>query len=173
MSGAVTNMDVPLLARWLGAAGARAGLLASRQCTIAALVGIAQSLGIEVAKKTTRRELIDELVRVASKRIDKSLDDLFEMERDDLVRYFDEREVETAELLDLLKELELSPDRTGRKNVIDFAARELSETGRFRRIARNQHRVTSDSIMRESAVPSRRARSSSAPPSAPASSVSP
>lgn len=109
---------------------------------------MAQKSGIDIGKKVTRRELIDELVRVASKRIDKPIDELFEMDHDDLVRYFDEREVETAELLDLLKELELSPDRKTRKNVIEFAARELAETGRFRRIARNQHRVSSGSVLR-------------------------
>ena len=168
------NMDIRLLSRWLGTAGAKAGLLASRQCTTEALVGIAQSLGVEVSKRITRRELIDELVRVASKRIDKSLDDLVEMDHDELVRYFDEREVETAELLDLLNDLDLSPDRMGRKNVIEFAARELSETGRFGRIARNQHRVTSDSVLRESPPLSRRSKSTSnAPPSAPGSSVVP
>lgn len=148
MSNVRQDVDVRLLARWLGAAGARAGLLASRQCTVEALADMAQKSGIDVGKKVTRRELIDELVRVASKRIDKPIDELFEMDHDDLVRYFDEREVETAELLDLLKELELSPDRKTRKNVIEFAARELAETGRFRRIARNQHRVSSGSVLR-------------------------
>lgn len=172
MSGAVTNMDVRLLARWLGAAGARAGLLASRQCTIATLVGVARSLGIEVKRGATRRELIDDLVRAASKRIDKPLDDLFEMERDDLVRYFDEREVEAAELIDLLKELDLSPDRTDRKNLIYFAARELSETGRFRRIARNQHRVTAEGSRLSQSRSRKSTPTDSVSPLAPASSAS-
>ena len=96
---------------------------------------MARNLGIEVTGRATRQELIDEIVRVANRRIDKSIDELFEMERDEIVRYFDEHGVETEELLDLLEELDLRPDRKGRKNVIDFAARELAETGRFRRIA--------------------------------------
>ena len=149
MSNVRQGVDVRLLARWLGAAGAKAGLLASRQCTVEALAEIAKQSGIDVGKRVTRRELIDELVRVASKRIDKSIDELFEMNHDELVRYFDEREVETAELLDLLKELELSPDRKTRKNVIEFAARELAETGRFRRIAGNQRRVASGAALRQ------------------------
>ncbi len=62
------------------------------------------------------------------------------MQRDDLVRYFEDLEVETEELLDLLKELDLRPDRKGRKNVVNFVAQELAETGRFRRIARNDTR---------------------------------
>ena len=62
------------------------------------------------------------------------------MERDELVRYFENLEVETEELLDLLKELNLRPARKGRKNVVNFVAQELAETGRFRRIARNETR---------------------------------
>jgi hypothetical protein len=143
------DLDVRLLTRWLGVAGAKAGLLESRQCTVEALARMARGFGIDVGRKATRQELIDQLVRVASRRIDKSIDDLFDMERDELVRYFDERGVETEELLDLLKKLDLRPDRKGRKNVINFAARELAETGRFRRIARNENRVTSSSTLRQ------------------------
>ena len=135
MSNVKQDVDVRLLTRWLGAAGAKAGLLESRQWTVDALAKMARNLGIEVTGRVTRRELIDEIVRVASRRIDKSIDELFEMERDEIVRYFDENGVETEELLDLLEELDLRPDRKGRKNVINFAARELAETGRFRRIA--------------------------------------
>ena len=140
MSIVKKEVDVRLLTRWLGVAGAKAGLRESRQCTVEALAEMARGVGIEVERRATRRELIDELVRVASKRIDKSIDELFKMDRDELIRYFDDREVEIEELLDLLKELDLSPDRKGRRNVVNFVARELSETGRFRRIARNETR---------------------------------
>ena len=140
MSTVKKDVDVRLLTRWLGVAGAKAGLRESRQCTIEALAEMARGIGIDVERRATRRELIDELVRVASKRIDKSIDELFKMERDELIRYFDDREVGVDELLDLLKELDLSPDRKGRRNVVNFVARELSETGRFRRIARNETR---------------------------------
>jgi hypothetical protein len=134
------DVDVRLLTRWLGVAGAKAGLRESRQCTVEALAQMARRFGIDVGKRATRKELIDELVRVASKRIDKSIDELFAMQRDELVHYFENLEVETEELLDLLKELNLRPDRKGRKNVVNFVAQELAETGRFRRIARNETR---------------------------------
>ena len=133
-------VDVRLLTRWLGADGATAGLRESRQCTVEVLAEMARGFGIDLGKRVTRKELIDELVRVARKRIDKSLDELFEMDRDALISYFDDLEVETEELLDLLKELDLTPSHKGRRNIVDFVARELSETGRFRRIARNQTR---------------------------------
>ena len=68
------------------------------------------------------------------------MDELFEMERDELVRYFDDVDVETEELLELLRELDVKVRYKGRRRIVDFVARELSETGRFRRIARNETR---------------------------------
>ena len=140
MSSVGQDMDVRLLVRWLGAAGARAGLRESRHCTIDALMTAAQQFSVSVGKKVTRVKLIDELVRAASRRIDKSMDELFEMERDELVRYFDDVNVETEELLELLRELDVKVRYKGRRRIVDFVARELSETGRFRRIARNETR---------------------------------
>lgn len=79
--------------------------------------------------------MIEEIVKFANKRIDKKLDELFAMSQDDLTRYFTENQVERAEILDLLKELNLAPGHEGNRNLLDFAAREISETGRFMRIA--------------------------------------
>lgn len=141
MSVLKQEIDVRLITRWLGTAGAKAGLRASRHITVEILSEVAQSIGIDLGRRATKKELIDEIVRVASKRIDKSIDELTEMSRDELICYFDELEVETEELIDLLKDLELSPARGGRKNVVNFVAQELSETGRFRRIARNRDAI--------------------------------
>jgi hypothetical protein len=45
------------------------------------------------------------------------------------------RSAKQHELLDLLKNLDMDPRREGRRNLVEFVARELSETGRFIRIA--------------------------------------
>jgi len=104
--------------------------------TIESLRKMADALRLDLPEKTTRQQLIDELVKVASRRIDKSIDELFSMEQESLLEYFEQIEVEPAELLDILKELNLTPRRKeGRRSVLEFAARELSETGRFMRIA--------------------------------------
>lgn len=130
------NTDARLLVRWLGVEGARAGLLQSKRTTIESLRKMANALKLDVPEKTTRQQLVDQLVRVASRRIDKSIDELFSMEQDSLLEYFEQIEVEPAELLDILKELNLTPRRKeGRRSILEFAARELSETGRFMRIA--------------------------------------
>lgn len=135
MSEVNTPFDARLLVRWLGFEGAKAGLEKSKTCTVEILREVAAKLGIEVPAKPRRQDLVEEIVRIASRRIDKSVEEMQGMQREELVRYFEEREVEPHELLDLLKNLDMDPGREGRRNLVEFIARELSETGRFIRIA--------------------------------------
>jgi len=135
MSSLNQDIDVRLLTRWLGVQGTKAGLKESKRITVEILGRLATGVGIEPSKKATRQELIDKIVQVANKRIDKSVDELYQMEQDAIIRYFDDIGVEPEELLDLVKRLDLAPGREGRSNLIRFVARELSETGRFKRIA--------------------------------------
>jgi hypothetical protein len=96
---------------------------------------MAESLDIKLPEKTNRHQWIDEIVRVASRRIDKPIHELFEMDQQALLEYFERVDVEPDELLDVLKELDVSPRRESRRSLLEFAAKELSETGRFMRIA--------------------------------------
>lgn len=127
--------NVKLLVRWLGLQGAKAGITESKLWTVEVLRSIAAELGIQVYDKTPRKDLIDVVLQVANRRIDKPLSALYDMEAEDLMRYFESVGVETQELLELLKEMEVAPRKEGRKNLMEFAARELAETGRFMRIA--------------------------------------
>ncbi len=133
------KIDPRQLVRWLGTDGARAGLMHSKRITIEQLRQLAKSLNIRLPEKTTRQHWIDEIVKVASRRIDRPLHELFEMEEQTLLDYFEAIDVESAEILDILRELDLRPRREGRRTLLEFAARELSETGRFMRIA-GKHR---------------------------------
>lgn len=123
---------------WLGADGARAGLMQSKRLTIDMLRQIAESLEIKLPEKSNRQRWIDEIVKAASRRIDKPIQELFEMDQQELLDYFERIDVEAAEVLDILKELDVSPRREGRRSLLEFAAKELSETGRFMRIAGKQ-----------------------------------
>ena len=127
--------DVRQIVRWLGQQGAKAGLAESKLWTLDLLKTTAVELGIKVTEKASRKELIEEVVRVANKRIHKSLDELYAMEASQLAEYLNSVGVEKEELLELLKQLDVSPRREGLNNLINFTARELSETGRFIRIA--------------------------------------
>jgi hypothetical protein len=132
------DFDLRLLVRWLGPKGASAGLEHSREFTVQRLQETAEALNLEVKRNATKTELIDIIIAEASRRIDKPVAALFEMGKDELVAYFEDRNVESPELLDLLKQLDISPRRKdSRRSLIEFAARELSETGRFMRIAGN------------------------------------
>ena len=135
MSSIDQQLDARQLVRLLGAEGARAGLLQSKRMTIDSLRKIAESLDLKLPEKTNRKQLIDEIVSVAGRRIDKPIEALFSMDQQELIDYFERIEVEPAELLDILKELDVTPRRESRRSLLEFAARELSETGRFMRIA--------------------------------------
>lgn len=135
MSSLTKQIDTRQLVRWLGVEGARAGLMQSKRLTIDVLRTMAESLEINLPEKTNRQQWIDEIVKVASRRIDKSIQELFEMDEHSLLAYFERLDVESAEILDVLKELDVHPRREGRRSLLEFAARQLSETGRFMRIA--------------------------------------
>ncbi len=127
--------DIRLLVRWLGTQGAKAGILESKLWPIDALKHLAAELGLKTNDKISRKDLVDEVVRAANKRIHKSLDELYSMDAAQLTEYLTSVGVESEELLELLKQLDMAPHREGLQNLIDFTARELSETGRFMRIA--------------------------------------
>jgi hypothetical protein len=129
------EIDARLLVQWVGVEGARAALTTSRRCSVKVLRSIAEGLGCMLSKEMTRQQLIDDILDVAGKRIDKPLDALFQMSHDELVEYFTRIEVESKELLELLKELDIQPQRDGLRSLIELAAQQISETGRYMRIA--------------------------------------
>jgi len=130
-----SEIDARLLVQWLGCEGARAALVGSKRCTVKILRTMAEGLHCTLTKEMTRQQLIDSILEIAGKRIDKPLNVLFQMSEQDLVNYFTRIEVEAKELLELLKELDIQPHREGLRSMIDFAAQQISETGRYMRIA--------------------------------------
>ena len=131
------EVDVRALTRWLGPEGARAGLEKSKACTVDVLRRLADNLGVpgSSSKAASRQQLIDDIIRVANRRIDKAVPDLMRLGEEELIAYFERVDPDRDELLDLLKEIDASPAKESRKGLMRFAARELSETGRFMRIA--------------------------------------
>ena len=127
--------DVRLLVRWLGPQAAQTAIQESKIWTIELLRRTAEDLKLNIPEKTARKELVSQVVKAANKRIDKSLKDLYGMEAVELENYLMGIGVESEELIELLKELDVTPRRESLKNLIQFVARELSETGRFMRIA--------------------------------------
>ena len=129
------SLDARELVRLLGPQGAKAGLLQSKLVTVEVLTGLARSMGLSPTKSAYRQQLVDEIVKLANKRIDKPIDELYLMGQDQLVAYFERVEPTSEELLDLLRCLELNPRKEGHRGLVELAAREVSETGRFLRIS--------------------------------------
>ena len=130
------EIDVRALTRWLGPEGARAGLEKSKTCTVDVLRRIAEKLGAPAQPKgASKQQLIEDIIRIANRRIDRPLSELVKLREEELVAYFEKVDPDREELLDLLKEIDAAPGKESRKGLMHFAARELSETGRYIRIA--------------------------------------
>ena len=138
----MSEISIPALMDWLGPEGAVAGLDKSK-LTNADLMMIGRQDGIDIEAKASRKQLTIELVMSRVQRIDKSKEKLVELSRDELKRYFSDRMVSNAEILSVLKSLEIAPSRKVRGRIIDFAANEISDLGMFARVAKG--RSASDS----------------------------
>ena len=69
-------------------------------------------------------------------RINKSTDDLLMMKQSELIEYFKARKVSKTEILSLLSQLGIRPRYEDSLNLVEFAAREISEFGMYTRVAR-------------------------------------
>ena len=130
----VKDIDVEKLIEWLGPDGAIAGLEGSG-ISVADLNELATRYGLSVEKGWRRREIIVDLINGRSIRIDKEKDELIAMTQEELRAYFCKREVSRTELFRLLGEFGFHPKAEAKKNLVEFAAREISDLGMFRRVA--------------------------------------
>tara|TARA_Y100001934_G_C11903577_1_gene563361 strand:- start:150 stop:560 length:411 start_codon:yes stop_codon:yes gene_type:complete len=131
------DIDVAKLTEWLGPEGAVAGLDRSIH-TNADLMMLARKQGIQVEKKTARKQIAIELVMSGEKRISKDTSELMKMSRDELARYFGDTMASESEIRDILNELEIAPKGKLRGKLSDFAAREISDLGMYDRVAQGR-----------------------------------
>ena len=131
----LTTEELKTLVEWLGAEGAEAGLEKSH-LTVSDLRVLLEGQGKTLPSKVTRRDIIAELLFGATKRIDKTLDELLAMNGDELLTYFEKTRPSRTELLSILSELDFRPGSEAQKSLYKYAARQISETGMFQRVAR-------------------------------------
>lgn len=129
------EVNVEKLIEWLGPDGAIAGLEQSN-ITVSELCEIAIRKGAAVERKTKRGDIIVDLVNRNSTRIDKTTGELLAMSYDELCNYFRSRRVSRTELLKLLLQFDICPAPRDRANLMDFAAREISDVGMYQRVAK-------------------------------------
>jgi hypothetical protein len=136
----VKSINLESLIDWLGAEGAVAGLDRGHH-TNAELMIIARNNGIIVDSKTARRQIAIEIIMSRIQRIDRNDDELLEMSKDELVRYFTDRMVSRSEIKSLLDKLQISPRGKVRSKFVDFASNEISDLGMYQRVAKGHGRA--------------------------------
>jgi hypothetical protein len=131
----LTVDNVKTLIQWLGSDGARAGLEYSHY-SVAELRNMAEAQGVRIPTKARRSEIVDQLMFFADQKIDKTIDELLAMSSDELLAYFDRTRPSRKELLRLLEKLDFHPGSEAQRSLYKYAARQISETGMFQRVAR-------------------------------------
>lgn len=137
----LTVDDLKTLVEWLGSDGALAGLDKS-DLTIAELRFLLEEQGKTLPTKASRKELVTEVLQSAANCIKKPLDELLALTGEEILKYFESVRPSQNELLALLRQLGFRPGSDAKKSLYKYAARQLSETGMFQRVAHsNQERT--------------------------------
>jgi hypothetical protein len=134
------DLDVKQLTKWLGPEGAVAGLDRS-DLTNSELMMIARTNDVSVEAKTPRRQIAIELIMGRLTRIDKPVEQLLEMSKSELQRYFADQQVSSRELRSVLEGLGIAPKGRLRTKLAEFAANEISDLGMYQRVAKGQSRT--------------------------------
>lgn len=124
-----------MLVEWLGPEGARAGLEAGSP-NVGELREVAEAKGVHLPAKAKRSVIVGHLVRIADQRINKTMDEMLAMTTDELLQYFDRARPSKLELMGILEKLDFHPGSEAQKSLYRYAARQISETGMFQRVAK-------------------------------------
>jgi hypothetical protein len=130
----LTFDDIKTLIDWLGLEGAKAGLEFSNM-SVAELRSMAEVQGVRTPAKARRAQIVEQLMLIADQKIDKTLDEMLSMSSEGLLDYFDRNRPSRTELLRVLEKLDFHPGSEAQKSLYKYAARQISETGMFKRVA--------------------------------------
>jgi hypothetical protein len=127
-------INVETLIEWLGVEGAIAGLDGS-DLTISELMEVSKKEH-PPQSKMKRRDVVKWIVDDVRSQQTKSPDELMSMDADSLRDYFISIRASKDEILGLLAALDIRPGSVARRNLTEFAAREISDIGMYRRVAK-------------------------------------
>lgn len=119
---------------FLGRDGAIAGLSAS-DLTIAELQDLAGK-DFHASGKLRREDLIARIIDQVRSEFLKSPEQMMAMDAAELQEYFIMAKYTKEEILDLLIKMDIRPGNASRRNIAEFAAREISDIGMYRRVAK-------------------------------------
>lgn len=126
--------NIKMLIEWLGLDGARLGLQNSN-LSVSELKQLLEAQRGNVPARAKRSDIIESLLLIADRRIDKPLEEMFSMSFIELLEYFDRVRPSRTELLGFLENMDFHPGSESQKSLYKYAARQISETGLFKRVA--------------------------------------
>lgn len=130
-------IDIDKLVEWLGPEGAKSGLRASK-LTQKELLELARSKNLILPSKANREDIASELAFANARRVDKEPDQLLLMDAVTLLEYLREKGPSRRELTEILNRFGIEPSSEARKNLLKFAAREISDIGMYQRVAQRK-----------------------------------
>ncbi|MFY9261716.1 MAG: hypothetical protein WAO71_14580 [Gallionella sp.] len=131
------TINIEKLIDWLGPKGAIAGLSES-DVTISEISELVKNLSWDKPvgfSKMKREEMIVWMICEARSHSKKTNEELGEMDYDSLVTYFKEIKITNEELSELLTSFGFSTKSTRKRNALEFAAREISDLGMYKRVS--------------------------------------
>lgn len=128
-------MNLEQLISWLGVEGAIAGLEAS-DLSVQELLEMLPINDTSNSSRLKRSELIQKLVFGKRHDMTKSKDELIQMDQDSLKEYFLKVKLSKKEIIEILASMDIRPGSIARNNLIEFAAREISDIGMYSRVAK-------------------------------------
>jgi hypothetical protein len=138
-------INLEQLIDWLGTSGAIAGLVKS-DLTVQEIVELTSSSKPPGFAKMKREEVVEWLVLSRRREMTKSPDELMQMDSEALRMYFSRLKFSREEFLELLATLDIRPGSVARKNLAEFAAREISDIGMYKRVAKGKGSLHDESI---------------------------
>ena len=131
----IVSDDIKTLVNIVGRHGAQVALSDSDKIHAQELLETAESLGINLPKRTPKAEVAIAIVKHVDRRIDKSLDELKQLSGSQILQYFTDVEPDTEEIIEILQSIDIKNRVRSRRSLFEFAANQISSLGVFERIA--------------------------------------
>ena len=134
----LSKNDIKKIIDVVGREGAVFALEKSKKLNTEDLFDIARSIGLNPKSKDSKKNLSTQIIQAVDKRIDKSLDELKAMSKEDLIQYFDNSQCHQDELIEILQDIDLKARVKTRKALVEFAAIQISSLGIFERLSNHE-----------------------------------
>ena len=132
-----SNVDIDKLTEWLGPKGAVAGLDNS-DITASDLYEVSVERNLNLEKKSSRHDLICDIVNANKRLITEDSQELTELSRAELEELVRGRNVSATEMKEVLDKFGIKFRRLTRSKLIDFFVNEIADMGMYQRVSRGK-----------------------------------